>query len=193
MKRFSKIVRSTNETQIEIELVLDGKGETHINTGIGFLDHMLDLMCFHGNFDLNLKADGDLHVDDHHTVEDIGLCLGQSFKEALGEKNGIRRYGNIFLPMDETLARVVTDISNRAYLVYKCDFNREKLGTLDTQNIKEFFRSFSSEAGITLHMEVLYGENEHHKAEALFKGFGRCLKSSIEIVSDVLPSTKGAL
>ncbi len=191
--RLGSVRRDTNETKIQCDLNLDGKGEGKINTGIGFLDHMLDLMCFHGNFDLKLEVAGDLEVDDHHTVEDIAICLGQAFKIAMSDKTGISRYSSVYLPMDESLARVVIDISNRPYLVYNCEFKRERLGTLDTQNIKEFFKSFTNEARITLHLELIYGENDHHMAEALFKGFGRCLKSSLEIVSNILPSTKGAL
>lgn len=191
--RVGSVRRDTNETKMQCDLNIDGKGECNINTGIGFLDHMLDLMCFHGNFDLKLEVTGDLEVDDHHTVEDIAICLGQAFKIAISDKTGISRYSSIYLPMDESLARVVIDISNRPYLVYNCEFKRERLGTLDTQNIKEFFKSFTSEARITLHLELIYGENDHHMAEALFKGFGRSLKSSLEIVSNILPSTKGAL
>ena len=193
MSRKSLIERKTNETSILCDFNLDGQGKSDIDTGVGFLNHMLDLMCFHGKFDLKLKVLGDLCVDDHHTVEDIAICLGQAFKEALGDKKGISRYGTVFLPMDETLARVVIDISNRPYLVYNCEFNREKLGTLDTQNIKEFFKNFTNEAKLTMHLDLLYGENDHHKAEALFKGFGRCLRISAEVVSDILPSTKGVL
>ena len=189
----SIVNRVTNETNINLEFNIYGSGKYEINTGIGFLNHMLELMCFHGNFDLKLDVSGDLDVDDHHTIEDIALALGAAFKESLGDKIGIQRYGSIYLPMDETLVRVVVDISNRPYLVYKCEYNREKVGNLDTENIKEFFKSFVNEARITLHLECLYGENTHHKVEALFKGLGRCLNISIKKNSNILPSTKGVL
>lgn len=193
MKRATQVNRKTTETTINCHLDMDGKGITNIQTGIGFLDHMLTLVTFHSGMSLDLKTRGDLDVDGHHTVEDIGLVLGEAFKTALGNKMGIRRYGSIYLPMDETLARVVLDISNRPYLVYNCTYERNDLGTLDVQNIKEFFKSFVTQAGVTLHIEVVYGENDHHKAEAIFKGFGQVIKQAINIVSDQLPSTKGVL
>ncbi|MCH4888518.1 imidazoleglycerol-phosphate dehydratase HisB [Acidaminobacter sp. JC074] len=191
--RSIKKQRSTKETAIDIELNLDGTGACDIETGIGFLDHMLTLFSFHSKIDLNVSCKGDLEVDGHHTAEDIGLLLGDCISEALGDKKGIERYGSVYLPMDETLARVVLDISGRPYLVYECDYQRFDLGGLDVQNIKEFFKSLSNTLGLTLHMSVLYGENDHHKAEALFKGFGRALKEAVKVTSDVLPSTKGVL
>jgi len=185
--------RQTEETQIDITLNLDGSGISKINTGIGFFDHMLTLFSFHSKVDLDISCQGDLEVDGHHTVEDIGLLLGECILEALGDKKGIERYGMSYLPMDETLARVVLDLSGRAYLVYECTYNRFDLGQMDVQNIKEFFKSLANTLKVTLHMSVLYGENDHHKAEALFKGFGRALKDAIRISGDVLPSTKGVL
>ena len=192
MRTISKS-RQTEETQIDITLNLDGSGISKINTGIGFFDHMLTLFSFHSKVDLDISCQGDLEVDGHHTVEDIGLLLGECILEALGDKKGIERYGMSYLPMDETLARVVLDLSGRAYLVYECTYNRFDLGQMDVQNIKEFFKSLANTLKVTLHMSVLYGENDHHKAEALFKGFGRALKDAIRISGDVLPSTKGVL
>jgi len=185
--------RQTEETQIDITLNLDGSGISKINTGIGFFDHMLTLFSFHSKVNLDISCQGDLEVDGHHTVEDIGLLLGECILEALGDKKGVERYGMSYLPMDETLARVVLDLSGRAYLVYECTYNRFDLGQMDVQNIKEFFKSLANTLKVTLHMSVLYGENDHHKAEALFKGFGRALKDAIRISGDVLPSTKGVL
>ncbi len=192
MRTISKS-RQTEETQIDITLNLDGSGISKINTGIGFFDHMLTLFSFHSKVNLDISCQGDLEVDGHHTVEDIGLLLGECILEALGDKKGVERYGMSYLPMDETLARVVLDLSGRAYLVYECTYNRFDLGQMDVQNIKEFFKSLANTLKVTLHMSVLYGENDHHKAEALFKGFGRALKDAIRISGDVLPSTKGVL
>ena len=191
--RMSTINRNTKETTIELSLNLDGSKQININTGIPFFDHMLTLLAFHGSFDLDVFAKGDIDVDDHHTVEDVGLALGQAIYQALGNKIGINRYGMMYLPMDEALSRVVLDLSNRPYLVFKAKFNRDKVGTMDTQNVFEFFKSVSNEAKMNLHMEVLYGENEHHKIESLFKGFGRALKEAINIVSYEVSSTKGVL
>lgn len=193
--RVSKIERNTNETKIKLEINLDGTGKTSINTGVGFFDHMLNLMAFHGNFDLVVEAKGDLEVCDHHMVEDVGIALGQCFLEALGDKKGINRYGNFFLPMDETLAQVALDISGRSFLVFECEFKRESIGEFSTEMVKEFFRAFAFNSGITLHARVLYGENDHHKAEALFKALGRALKEAKYVDSNnmVLPSTKGML
>lgn len=191
--RMSTINRNTKETTIELSLNLDGSKQININTGIPFFDHMLTLFAFHGSFDLDVFAKGDIDVDDHHTVEDVGLALGQAIYQALGNKIGINRYGMMYLPMDEALSRVVLDLSNRPYLVFKAKFNRDKVGTMDTQNVFEFFKSVSNEAKMNLHMEVLYGENEHHKIESLFKGFGRALKEAINIVSYEVSSTKGVL
>ena len=191
--RKANIERETLETKVKVDLNLDGTGVSDIKTGLGFLDHMLALLAFHGNFDLEVKSEGDLWVDDHHTVEDIGIVLGQAFNKALGDKKGIKRYSNIYIPMDESLCRIVLDISNRPYLVYDIDFEREKLGEMDTQNFKEFFKSFVNEARVTVHMQVLYGENDHHKIEAVFKGFARAIREAIEITSDSITSSKGVL
>lgn len=192
-ERVGIIKRETNETSIELRLNIDGFGTTDINTGVGFFDHMLNLMAFHGGFDLDIKAKGDLEVCDHHLVEDVGIALGEAFKNALGDKKGIKRYGTFFIPMDETLAQVSLDISGRSFLVFNCDFKRESIGNFSTEMVKEFFRSFSFNSGITLHGLILHGENDHHKAEALFKALGRALREAKEIVSDELPSTKGML
>lgn len=191
--RKTTINRNTKETCIDLTFNLDGSGKSNISTGIGFLDHMLELFVFHGNFDLDLKVVGDIDVDSHHTTEDLGLVLGQAIKVCLGDKLGINRYGMTYLPMDETLARVVLDLSGRPYLVYDCSFDTSDLNTLGVQNIKEFFKSVSNTSLMTLHLSVLYGENDHHKAEAVFKGFGRALKEAVEITSQNIMSTKGVL
>jgi imidazoleglycerol-phosphate dehydratase len=187
------VQRNTKETQIELFLNLDGNKQIDVQTGIPFFDHMLTLFAFHGSFDLKVFAKGDLEVDDHHTVEDVGLALGQAIIQALGDKKGIERYGMMYLPMDEALSRVVLDLSNRPYLVFKATFNRDKVGTMDTQNVFEFFKSVSNEAKMNLHMEVLYGDNEHHKIESLFKAFGRALKMAVKVTSTEVSSTKGVL
>lgn len=191
--RKAKIDRSTNETQISLELNIDGGGKTSIDTGIGFLNHMLNLMIFHGKMDLNLSCDGDLYIDDHHTVEDIGICLGQAFKEAVGDKMGIRRYGSFTVAMDEALARIDLDISGRAFLVYNAALNREMIGDIATENFEEFFRAFAYNAGITLHINLLYGENDHHKIEAVFKALGRAINQASELVGEGVASSKGVL
>ena len=193
--REASLERNTNETQIKLKINLDGSGKTNISTGVGFFDHMLNLFAFHGNIDLDVQAKGDLEVCDHHMVEDVGIALGKCFLEALGDKRGIRRYGNFFLPMDETLAHVALDISGRSFLHFDCDFKRESIGTFSTEMVVEFFRAFAFNSGITLHARVLYGENDHHKAEALFKGLGRALREAKDVDKDnmVLPSTKGML
>ncbi|MFU8785945.1 MAG: imidazoleglycerol-phosphate dehydratase HisB [Candidatus Izemoplasmataceae bacterium] len=193
MNRTGRITRKTNETNITVELTIDGTKEIKIDTGIGFLDHMLTLFAFQAGFDLTVKAEGDLYIDDHHTTEDIGISLGQAFNQAMEEKLGINRYGVAYLPMDEALSRVVIDISNRPYLVYNVFLEREKLGQLNTQNVKEFFKAFVQESRINLHIENLYGENDHHKVESIFKAFGRALKDACKIVSNEVPSTKGVL
>lgn len=194
MSRYSKIERNTKETSISLGLELDGKGNSEIDTGVGFFDHMLTLFAFHGKMDLNIKAKGDLNVCDHHTVEDIGIALGEAFKNAIGDKNGINRYGTFYIPMDETLALASIDISNRPYLVFDCDFKREKVGEMATEMVGEFFRAFAFNAGITLHLKVIYGENDHHKIEALFKALGRAIKEAKFInPENGLPSTKGKL
>lgn len=191
--RTATINRKTKETDIHLTLNLDGTGKSNINTGVGFFDHMLTAFSFHSGIDLNVTCEGDLFVDDHHTVEDVGLALAAGILEALDDKKGINRYGMSYIPMDETLARVVIDFSSRPTFVYKLDLQRDKLGTLDTQNVQEFFKSIANETKINLHMKVLYGDNDHHKVEALFKAFGRAVKEAIKIVDDRLPSTKGVL
>ncbi|MES9681871.1 imidazoleglycerol-phosphate dehydratase HisB [Gottfriedia acidiceleris] len=191
--RTSTIKRTTNETSITLEINLDGSGNSDISTGVGFLDHMLTLFSFHSGIDLTIECKGDIEVDDHHTTEDIGLALGQALLSALGNKKGVNRYGSSYVPMDEALARVVVDFSGRPYLVYDAKFEREKVGMLDTQNVKEFFKSVSNESKMNCHMDVLYGENDHHKVEALFKAFGRAVKEACKIVSTEIPSTKGVL
>lgn len=192
--RCSKKERATNETSIKLEINLDGSGKSDIKTGIGFLDHMLTLFSFHSKIDLKILADGDLYVCDHHTVEDIGITLGEAFKEAIGNKEGINRYGTFYIPMDETLALASLDISNRPFLVFDCNFNREKVGEMSTEMVVEFFRAFAFNAGITLHLKVLYGENDHHKIEALFKALGRAIKEAkFRNSENGLPSTKGSL
>ena len=191
--RIAKIERKTKETDILIELNIDGSGVGDIDTGIGFFDHMLNLMAFHGSFDLKVICKGDLHIDDHHTVEDIGIALGQAFYQAIGDRKGIKRYSNIYIPMDEALGLAVVDISNRPYLVFNVDFKGDRLGTMSTQNFKEFFRAFADKAGVTLHINSLYGENDHHIIEGIFKAFSRALKDAAQIVSEDIPSTKGML
>ena len=187
------VIRNTLETKIKVEINLDGTGEAKIDTGVGFLDHMLTLMAFHGKFDLTILAKGDLCVDDHHTIEDIGICLGEAFKEAIGDRRGIRRYSTVYIPMDESLAYTSIDISNRPYLVFNVNFSYEKIGNMSTQMFKEFFRAFVNESRITLHINLLYGENDHHKIEAVFKSFARALKEGSEIISKEVSSSKGVL
>lgn len=187
------VSRNTKETEVQIDLNLDGSGITEIDTGVGFFDHMLTLFGFHGKFDLYIKCKGDLNSDTHHTSEDVGIALGQAFTKALGDKKGIERFGAAYLPMDESLARVVLDLSGRPYLVYNLCFKREQIGTMATEDFKEFFQGFANNCLCNLHIELMYGENDHHKVEAVFKGFGRAMKKAVEITSDSLQSTKGAL
>jgi imidazoleglycerol-phosphate dehydratase len=194
-KRSSTIIRKTGETHIEMQYVIDGEGNSEVNTGIGFLDHMLTLFAKHGGFDLSVKAEGDLKVDSHHTIEDVGIVLGQCIKEASGDRKGIKRYGTTFLPMDETLAMVSVDISGRPFLVFEAELTSTKLGDFDTEMTEEFFRALAFNAGITLHGKVLYGKNTHHMIEALFKGGARALKEALtedENIKGVM-STKGIL
>lgn len=191
--RETVVERNTLETKIKIKLNLDGSGNTEINTGIGFLDHMLTLLAFHGKFDLTVIANGDLYIDDHHTVEDIGICLGKAFIEAIGDRKGIRRYSTIYIPMDEALAFTSLDISNRPYLVFNVIFKDDKVGSMSTQMFKEFFRAFVNESRITLHINLLYGENDHHIIESVFKSFARSLKEACEIISSDISSSKGVL
>ena len=191
--RESLVERNTLETKIKIEINLDGKVNANIDTGIGFLDHMLTLLAFHGKFDLNVTANGDLYVDDHHTVEDIAICLGKAFIEAIGDRKGIRRYSTTYIPMDEALAFTSLDISNRPYLVFNVNFQSEKIGNISTQMFKEFFRAFVNESRITLHINLLYGENDHHIIESVFKSFARSLKEACEVISNDISSSKGVL
>ena len=193
MSRISSIRRDTKETQIVLSLLLEGSGKYEIDTGIGFFDHMLTLFAFHSNFDLVVKADGDLEVCDHHTIEDCGILLGKLFLEALGDKKGIARYGSMNLPMDEVLCNVTLDISGRPYLVFNCELIRENIGTMSCEMVEEFFRAFCVAAGVTLHINVYYGKNDHHKVEAIFKAFGRALKQAVKIESNKIPSSKGVL
>jgi imidazoleglycerol-phosphate dehydratase len=172
------IKRETKETAISVELFLDGQGQVEVATGIGFFDHMLTLLGKHGLFDLKLQAKGDLEVDYHHTVEDCGIVLGQAIKEALGDKNGIDRYGNAFVPMDEALAQVTVDLSGRAYLVFNVEFSKNSTGNFDLELVEEFFRALSTQASLTLHINLLYGANAHHIAEAVFKAFARALSAA---------------
>jgi imidazoleglycerol-phosphate dehydratase len=193
--RCSKILRKTKETDIELSLNIDGKGIYEINTGIGFFNHMLDLMSRHGFLDINIKCCGDTDVDYHHTVEDIGIVLGKAFKEALGEKKGVTRYATVFTPMDEALSMVSLDISGRSFLQFNVPFEKEKVGSFDTELVEEFFRAFAFNAEVTLHINLNYGKNAHHIIESIFKGFGRALDEASRIqerIEGVL-STKGSL
>lgn len=193
MERKAELKRKTNETDIWLDLNLDGDGKSEISTGIPFFDHMLDLFTQHGSFDLSLKAVGDIEIDFHHTVEDIGIILGEAFKKCLGDKRGIRRYGSFSLPMDEALADISLDISNRPYLVFNIPEVIRAKGPFSPYLAKEFFRAFTLNSGLTLHINVPYGENEHHIVEAIFKGMGRALSSACVVESDKIPSTKGVL
>lgn len=191
--RTSTLERITKESSILIELNIDGSRKIDVNTSVPFLDHLLTLFAFYAGFDLSIKASGDIEVDDHHTVEDIGITLGLALKKALGEKKGITRYASAYTPMDEALSRVVIDISNRPFLVNDASFTRETIGGLSLENIQEFLYAFTINAGITLHVSLLYGDNDHHKAESIFKGIGRVLKESVFVVGDEVTSTKGVL
>ncbi len=194
--RTATIKRKTKETDIEVSVDLDGKGASTISTGIGFLDHMLDLLARHSRIDLTVKAVGDLHIDFHHTAEDTGIALGQAVKQALGDMKGITRYADVHVPMDEALTRVCIDISGRPFLVFKAEFVRDKVGTFDTELVQEWFQAFVMNAGVTLHAECLYGTNDHHIAESCFKGLARALRAAVAIdpkAKDEVPSTKGTL
>ncbi|NIK11973.1 imidazoleglycerol-phosphate dehydratase HisB [Alkalibacillus almallahensis] len=193
--RQATIKRETSETAISLAYGLDGKQDIHIETGVGFLDHMLTLFAAHGSFDLTVSADGDTSVDDHHTVEDVGIVLGQAFKQALGDKAGITRYASDFTPMDEALSLVSIDVSNRPYLVFDVDGLGEKVGAFDTELVEEFFRAFINQAGVTLHIKLMHGSNNHHIIESIFKGFGRVLNEAVTIKhgDGSVPSTKGTL
>ena len=191
--RKAEIKRQSLESDVRVLIDLDGNGKAKVKTGIGFFDHMLSLLAFHAKLDLEVEARGDLFVDDHHTVEDIGIVFGQALKEALGDRKGIARYGSFLLPMDEVLARAVLDISGRSNLVYRVKFTNERIGELATEMIKEFFQAVVNQAGLTLHLEVFYGENNHHIAEAIFKAFGRALQQAFRQEGTDIPSSKGLL
>lgn len=194
--REAQVGRTTNETDIRAGVKLDGTGACSISTGLGFLDHMLEQLGRHSLIDLELTAKGDLHVDGHHTVEDCGIVLGQAIAQALGERKGIQRYGHALIPMDEALSRVALDLSNRPYLVWKVEFTRDKLGGIDTELFREWFQAFAQHAGATLHVESLYGENNHHIVESCYKALARALRQAIEVdprKADAVPSTKGRL
>lgn len=191
--RQATIDRNTRETQIHVELTIDGKGQYSVGTGIGFFDHMLEQFSKHSGIDLHIQANGDIHIDDHHLVEDTGIAIGTALNQALGDKVGINRYGAFYVPMDETLARCVIDLSGRAYTVFNCQFEREKIGTLSTEMIREFFVAMGNALRANIHLEVLYGVNDHHKAEALFKSFARALREAVQVNGTSLPSTKGIL
>ncbi|MCK1719658.1 imidazoleglycerol-phosphate dehydratase HisB [Bradyrhizobium sp. 141] len=194
--RTATIKRKTKETDIEVTVNLDGTGVANIATGIGFFDHMLDLLARHSRIDLTVKAVGDLHIDYHHTTEDTGIALGQAVRQALGSMAGITRYAGVHMPMDETLSRVVIDISGRPFLVFKADFPRDKIGEFDTELVREWFQAFAMNAGVTLHVETLYGDNSHHIAESCFKGLARALRTAVAIdpkAAGEIPSTKGSL
>ena len=194
--RAASVERNTKETRISAEVALDGSGESAVSTGIGFLDHMLDQLSRHSLIDLRLTAKGDLHIDYHHTTEDTGIVIGQALSQALGDRRGIMRYGEATIPMDETLTRVALDASNRPYLIWKVAFSRPKLGEMDTELFKEWFQAFAQHGGLTLHVENLYGDNNHHIVESCFKGVARALRQAIAIdprKADAVPSTKGVL
>jgi imidazoleglycerol-phosphate dehydratase len=194
--RTAKVTRTTKETDVAVAVDLDGTGASAIETGIGFFDHMLDLLARHSRIDITVKAKGDLHIDHHHTTEDVGIALGQAVKQALGDMKGITRYADVHVPMDEALTRVALDISGRPFLVFKAEFGRDKVGTFDTELVHEWFQAFAINAGITLHVETLYGANDHHIAESCFKGLARALRAAVAIdarAANEVPSTKGRL
>src|ERR1700682_3315360 len=194
--RKASVKRTTKETDVEVAIDLDGTGASSISTGIGFLDHMLDLVARHSRIDLTVKAKGDLHIDQHHTTEDVGIGLGQAVKKALGDMRGITRYADVHVPMDETLTRVAIDISGRPVLVFRVEFPRDKIGEFDVDLVREFFQAFTTNAGVTLHVETLYGDNSHHVAESCFKGLARALRAAVALdpaAKNEIPSTKGSL
>ena len=194
--RTASIERNTKETRIRVAVNLDGSGVYTVSTGVGFLDHMLEQLSRHSLIDLEVKAEGDLHIDAHHTTEDVGIAIGEAVNKALGDRKGITRYGSALIPMDETLSRVALDLSNRPYLIWKVAFDRPKLGDMDTELFKEWFQAFAQAAGVTLHVETLYGDNNHHIVESCFKALARALREAIEIdprKADAVPSTKGVL
>jgi imidazoleglycerol-phosphate dehydratase len=194
--RSAKVTRNTLETQISVGVNLDGTGKVKLDSGLPFLEHMLDQVARHGLIDLDILAKGDLHIDAHHTVEDIGITLGQAFNQAVGDKKGLRRYGHAYVPLDEALSRVVLDISGRPGLVFNCEFVRASIGEFDVDLIREFFQGFVNHALVTLHIDNLAGDNAHHQAETIFKAFGRALRMALELdprMAGVMPSTKGSL
>ncbi|UXX84115.1 imidazoleglycerol-phosphate dehydratase HisB [Roseovarius pelagicus] len=194
--RRATVTRKTNETDITVEIALDGSGMYDNETGVGFFDHMLDQLARHSLIDMTVRCAGDLHIDDHHTVEDVGIALGQALNEALGDKRGIHRYGSCLLPMDDALVRAALDLSGRPYLVWNVDLPTAKIGSFDTELVREFFQALTTHSGMTLHVDALHGINSHHIAEAAFKAVARALRSAIETdprKSDAIPSTKGAL
>jgi imidazoleglycerol-phosphate dehydratase len=194
--RKAMVKRTTKETDVAVTVDLDGRGEAAIATGIGFLDHMLDLLARHSRIDMTVKAAGDLHIDYHHTTEDVGIALGQAVKQALGDMRGITRYADVHLPMDEALTRVAIDVSGRPFLVFKSTFSHDKIGAFDTELVREWFQAFAMNAGVTLHVETLYGTNDHHISESCFKGLARALRAAVAIdprAKDEVPSTKGTL
>ncbi len=196
MPRSARVERNTLETKISVAIALDGSGRSSLNTGVPFLEHMLDQVARHGLIDLEIEAKGDLHIDAHHTVEDIGITLGQAFAQAIGDKKGIRRYGHAYVPLDEALSRVVLDISGRPGLEFHVDFSRAAIGGFDVDLFHEFFQGFVNHALVTLHVDNLRGNNAHHQAETVFKAFGRALRMALEAdqrMQDLIPSTKGAL
>lgn len=194
--RKGSVNRETKETSIKVDVNIDGTGKSNISTGIGFLDHMIEQIAKHSLIDIDLKAKGDLHIDLHHTTEDSGIAFGEALKEALGDKKGIRRYASATIPMDETLSRVSLDISNRPYLVWNVKLAVEKLGEMDTELFKEWYHAFSQSAGITLHVENIYGENSHHIIESCYKGLARALRDAVQVdprAQNIIPSTKGTI
>lgn len=194
--RKATVTRNTNETQIKVTVNLDGSGKYTVSTGIGFLDHMMEQLSRHSLMDLTVEAKGDLHIDYHHTTEDVGIAIGKAVADALGERRGIVRYGSALIPMDETLSRVALDISGRPYFIWKVNFSKPKLGEMDTELFREWFQAFTFNAGMTLHVENLYGENNHHIIESCYKGLARAVREAIAIdprKSDEIPSTKGVL
>lgn len=194
--RKAKLDRKTNETEIAVAVDLDGNGVRQIETGVGFFDHMLDQLSRHSLIDMDIACSGDLHIDFHHTVEDVGIALGQAIREALGDKKGIVRYASADLPMDGTLTRAALDVSGRPFLVFRAEFTRDKVGEIDTELFREFFQAFATNAGITLHIENFYADNNHHLAESMFKAVARALRMAVEIdprAADRVPSTKGTL
>jgi imidazoleglycerol-phosphate dehydratase len=194
--RTAEVSRNTLETQITVSINLDGNGTSSLNSGLGFLDHMLDQIARHGMMDITLEAKGDLHIDAHHTVEDIGITLGQAFTKALGDKKGLRRYGHAYVPLDEALSRVVLDVSGRPGLEFNVEFSRARIGEFDVDLVHEFFQGFVNHALVTLHVDNLRGDNAHHQAETVFKAFGRALRMAVEVdsrMAGIMPSTKGTL